>query len=195
MRKGKPNDPERRARILRATLDVIRAEGVHGASYRRVASHAGVPLGSMTYYFPSLDGLIVSAFESLGEDLQHRYAAPLRAASTAEDAIEALVSATVGATSPSPEDVRLYTELFHYAARSARAAELIRAFQSMSLEVLRGRLSDSAARAADALMWGWWSYRAFHEDLPLDEDMVRRAYRSLLELPRAVTSEEETRRA
>jgi NADPH:quinone reductase len=97
------------------------------------------------------------------------------------------VSATVGATSPSIADVRLYNELYHYAARSTRAADLVRAVQEESLALLRGRLPDSAARAVDALMWGWWSYRLFHEDLPLDQSMVRRAYRALLDVPPTVT--------
>ena len=77
MRRGKPNDPGRRSRILEATLDVIRADGVSAASYRRIASHAGVPLGSVTYYFPTLEGLIVSAFDSTRGHLEPRYAAPL----------------------------------------------------------------------------------------------------------------------
>ena len=41
MRRGKPNDPERRARILQATLEVIRDGGIDAASYRGVAAHAG----------------------------------------------------------------------------------------------------------------------------------------------------------
>ncbi|MFY7065732.1 TetR/AcrR family transcriptional regulator [Nocardiopsis changdeensis] len=181
MRKGRPNDPQRRTRILHATLDVIRSQGVHAASYRRIAAQAGVPLGSMTYYFPDLDGLVVAAFETLRGELEPRFAAPLRDASTTDAVIEVLVSATVGATSPSTADVRLYTELYHYAARSTRAADLVRAFQEESLTLLRGRLSDARARAVDALMWGWWSYRLFHQDAPLEEDMVRRAYRALLD--------------
>ncbi|MEU1899509.1 TetR family transcriptional regulator [Nocardiopsis dassonvillei] len=183
MRKGRPNDPQRRSRILHATLDVIRSQGVHAASYRRIAAQAGVPLGSMTYYFPDLDGLVVAAFETLRGELEPRFAAPLRNASTTDAVVEALVSATVGATSPSAADVRLYTELYHYAARSTRAADLIRTFQEESLTLLRGRLSDAEARAVDALMWGWWSYRLFHQAVPLDEDMVRRAYRALLAAP------------
>jgi DNA-binding transcriptional regulator YbjK len=191
MRKGKPNDPERRTRILRATLEVIRADGVHAASYRRIAAQAGVPLGSMTYYFPDLDGLIVAAFGTLRENLEPQFAAPLRNAATVEAAVDALVSSTVGATSPSASEVRFYTELYHYAARSPRAADLIRSLHDESLTALRSSLSDTAARAVDALIWGWWTYRSFHEDVPLDENMVRRAYRALLDLPTSVTSLEQ----
>src|ERR1035437_3025759 len=76
VRKGKPNDPERRTRILRAALEVIASEGVHAASYRRIAAQAGVPLGSTTYYFCDLETLIVSAFETLRGGFEPRYGAP-----------------------------------------------------------------------------------------------------------------------
>jgi TetR/AcrR family transcriptional regulator, regulator of biofilm formation and stress response len=179
VRKGKPNDPQRRARILRAAIDVIGDEGVHATSYRRVAARAGVPLGSMTYYFPDLETLIVSALETLRDELEPRYAAPLRAARDDAEAVGALVAATCGATSPSSADIRLYTEMYHYAARSPRVAQLVRDFQEEALAVLRHRFPESAARAVDALIWGWWTYRSFHET-PLDEDMVRRAYQSIV---------------
>jgi DNA-binding transcriptional regulator YbjK len=179
VRKGRPNDPHRRDRILRATLAVIGDEGVHATSYRRVAARAEVPLGSMTYYFADLETLIVSAFETLGGGLEPRYAGPLRDARDDAEAVEALVAATCGATSPSRHDIRLYTEMYQYAARSGRVAELVRTFQEDSLQVLRRRFSDPAARAVDALIWGWWTYRSFH-DTPLDEAMVRRAFQALV---------------
>jgi DNA-binding transcriptional regulator YbjK len=180
VRKGKPNDPLRRERILSAALKVIGSQGVHATSYRGVAAQAGVPLGSMTYYFPDLETLIVSAFETLGDELEPRYTAPLRAARDTAEAVEVLVAATCGATSPSREDIRLYTEIYHYGARSPRVAELLRDFQEAALVVLREQFPDGAARAVDALMWGWWTYRSFH-DTPLDEDVVRRAYRSIVD--------------
>src|SRR5665213_490681 len=120
MRKGKPNDPERRARILEATLEVIRNHGIRESSYRRIASHAGVPLGSVTYYFPTLEGLILSALDTTRGELEPRYAAPLREARTSADVVDALVAATIGATSPSLIDIRLYEEIRHYGARNPK---------------------------------------------------------------------------
>ncbi|MGO4250269.1 TetR/AcrR family transcriptional regulator [Paenarthrobacter sp. RAF54_2] len=183
MRKGKPNDPDRRSRILRAALEIIGTEGVHAASYRRVASQAGVPLGSTTYYFSDLEALIVSAFETLRDGLEPRYAAPLRAAQNNAEAVDVLVDATCGTTSPTLDDIRLYEEMRHYGARNSQVADLLREFQEESLVILRRSFSDGSARAVDALMWGWWSYRLFHEDLPLDQNMVRRAYQALVNLP------------
>jgi DNA-binding transcriptional regulator YbjK len=182
MRKGKPNDPERRTRILRAALEVIASEGVHAASYRRIAAQASVPLGSTTYYFSDLETLIVRAFETLRDGLEPRYAAPVREARTDADIVDALVAATCGPTAPTLEDIRLYEEMHRYGARSPRVADLLRDFQEESLVILRRSLSDGAARAVDALMWGWWSYRALHDDSPLDKDMVRDAYRALVNI-------------
>ncbi|MEV5054338.1 TetR/AcrR family transcriptional regulator [Arthrobacter sp. LAR12-1-1.1] len=182
MRKGKPNDPERRTRILRAALEVIASEGVHAASYRRIAAQAGVPLGSTTYYFSDLETLIVSAFETLRDGLEPRYAAPVRDARTDADIVDALVAATCGSTAPTLDDIRLYEEMHRYGARSPRVADLLRDFQEESLVILRRSLSDGAARAVDALMWGWWSYRALNDDDPLDTSTVSDAYRALVSM-------------
>ena len=42
-------EPQRRDRILAATLDTIEERGLSGATYRTIAAAADVPLGSMTY--------------------------------------------------------------------------------------------------------------------------------------------------
>jgi DNA-binding transcriptional regulator YbjK len=47
-----------RERILHATLRVIAEQGVGTVSNRRVASEAGVALGSLTYHFPSQTTLL-----------------------------------------------------------------------------------------------------------------------------------------
>jgi AcrR family transcriptional regulator len=44
---------EARRRLLEATLEVIGTEGIAAVTNRRVASRAGVSLGSLTYHFPS----------------------------------------------------------------------------------------------------------------------------------------------
>ena len=183
MRRGKPNDPGRRSRILQATLDVIRANGIGAASYRGIAAHAGVPLGSMTYYFPTLEGLILSALDSTRSDLEPRYAAPLREARTPADVVEALVEATIGSTSPSLVDIRLYEEIRHYAARNPKVAEVLQAVEDDSLVMLHRVLPNSTALAINALLWGWWSHRLAHPDTALDEVAVRQAYEALVALP------------
>lgn len=183
MRRGKPNDPERRARILQATLEVITAAGVAGVSYRGVATHAGVPLGSMTYYFPSLEGLIVDAFDTTRSHLEPRYAAPLRDARTPPEVVDALVEATIGSTSPTLDDIRLYAEIRHYGARNPKVAAVLQAVEDDSLEMLDHVLPASSAITINALLWGWWSHRLAHNDTGLDSETVRRAFAALVALP------------
>jgi TetR/AcrR family transcriptional regulator, regulator of biofilm formation and stress response len=52
---------ERRERILRATLSVIARDGIPAVTHRLVAAEAGVPLGSLTYWFASKDDLLREA--------------------------------------------------------------------------------------------------------------------------------------
>ncbi|MDV6273612.1 hypothetical protein R3Q06_08885 [Rhodococcus erythropolis] len=111
---------------------------MHAASYRRIAAQADVPLGSTTYYFSDLETLIVNAFETLRDALEPRYADPVCKAQNPADVVDALVAATCGPTAPTFDD--------------SGSSPL---------------LSDDSARAVDALMWGWWSYRALHADRPL----------------------------
>ncbi|RJQ89114.1 TetR/AcrR family transcriptional regulator [Amycolatopsis panacis] len=58
-----PNDPDRRARIARAAIEVVGERGIDGLTHRAVAATAGVPLGSTTYHFSTLDDLLAVALE------------------------------------------------------------------------------------------------------------------------------------
>lgn len=64
----RPNDPERRARIARAAIEVVAERGVDGLTHRAVAAAAGVPLGSTTYHFETLDALLELALRQASED-------------------------------------------------------------------------------------------------------------------------------
>jgi DNA-binding transcriptional regulator YbjK len=58
---------ERRHDIARAVIDVVAAHGLRGLTHRRVAEAAGVPLGSTTYHFATLDDLLVAGLELAAE--------------------------------------------------------------------------------------------------------------------------------
>ncbi|MBT1445750.1 TetR family transcriptional regulator [Shewanella sp. JM162201] len=57
----------RRKAILEATLKVIVAEGIRGVRHRAVATMAGVPLASTTYYFADIKELIHDALTYYAE--------------------------------------------------------------------------------------------------------------------------------
>lgn len=52
-----------KARIINAALDIISDKGFSALSHRNIAKEAGVQLASTSYYFGSLDQLILEAFE------------------------------------------------------------------------------------------------------------------------------------
>lgn len=62
-------DPQRRERIIAATLDHIAEEGVAGVSHRKIAMRADVPLGSMTYHFAGIDDLLREAFKRFADQI------------------------------------------------------------------------------------------------------------------------------
>lgn len=59
------NDPQRREKIIQATLEAVKLYGIHAVTHRKIATLAGVPLGSMTYYFSGIDELLLEAFSVL----------------------------------------------------------------------------------------------------------------------------------
>ena len=52
--KNTPDDPERRERIVTATIELLQDGGVVAVTARAVATRAGVPLGSVSYHFTSV---------------------------------------------------------------------------------------------------------------------------------------------
>src|SRR3954468_1096460 len=58
-----PRGEERIEEILRATLDVIRREGLGAVTHRTISEESGVPLGSLTYYFATKQDLLRAALQ------------------------------------------------------------------------------------------------------------------------------------
>src|SRR5258708_18305549 len=58
-----------RDRILAAVLDCIGSSGFDSVSMRAVAHRAGVPLGSLHYYFPSKEEMVGAALARSVEDI------------------------------------------------------------------------------------------------------------------------------
>jgi DNA-binding transcriptional regulator YbjK len=56
---------ERVREILAATVDLIYEEGISAVSHRAVAKRANVADSAPSYFFPSIDDLIVEAFRSI----------------------------------------------------------------------------------------------------------------------------------
>jgi TetR/AcrR family transcriptional regulator, regulator of biofilm formation and stress response len=59
--KNTPNDPHRRERIVEATMGLLRSGGLAAVTARAVAQHVGIPVGSVSYHFTSVRGLLLEA--------------------------------------------------------------------------------------------------------------------------------------
>ncbi|WP_433620845.1 TetR/AcrR family transcriptional regulator [Nocardia sp. CA-120079] len=87
--KHRESSQARRAKLLDAAIEIIADSGVSGATHRAIATRAGVPLSTTSYFFASLDELIAAALQLVAERIV------ARAQATIEE---------IGKTGLSPED-------------------------------------------------------------------------------------------
>ena len=79
-RRRAKRDPEgRRRAIVEAAVEIIVHEGTRKLTHRRVAQQAGVPLGSTTHYFSSIDELRRAGLSELGRLIESDYDEMFRA--------------------------------------------------------------------------------------------------------------------
>lgn len=143
-----PGDPDRRERIARAAITVVAERGVEGLTHRAVAASAGVPLGSTTYHFTSLDDLLEVALDAAARDNVRRlreWEAGLPADADLAAALTDLVMSSLSGDER-PQTVveyELYVAALHRtrlrAASSAWDAALIEFFASRT-DPVTGRL-------------------------------------------------------
>lgn len=122
---------ERREALIAAATAHVMEHGVGSLSHRAVAASAGVPLGSTTYYFASIDELRAEALSRLilgdaerrqrvlGEPLGPDAASPQLAARLLDLVFGERI--TIGA-----ERLALYYERIAEAARAPQLAEVLR---------------------------------------------------------------------
>ena len=120
----------RRAALIEAAADLLRTGGFDAVRHRAVAEKAGLPLASTTYYFASLDDLVVAAVEHSGRGELAEVRAELEALSHGaglDDVAELVLDQLLGRESRrSPEAVILRYERFVGAGRRPYLAPLMR---------------------------------------------------------------------
>jgi len=141
-------DPGRRDRIARAAIAVVAERGVEGLTHRAVAAAAGVPLGSTTYHFETLDDLLEMALETAAADNTRRmrdWAVRLPAGADLAGALAGLAVASLAGEDRANAIVEyeLYVAALHRprlrAASAAWDAELAELFAART-DPLTGRL-------------------------------------------------------
>lgn len=164
-------DPERRSRIVDAALDVIAQVGVAGASHRRIAAEADIPLGSMTYHFAGMDELLREAFDRFARTVSDQFERRMQEATSAEDAERAVVTLITAEVLATRRDLVLSHELYTLAARDPAYRTITNAWMSRSRAALERHFDPTTARVLDALIEGLTIHRALDTE-PQDPELV-----------------------
>lgn len=143
---------ERRERILGATLAVIARSGIGAVTHRSVAEEAGVPLGSLTYWFSTKDDLLREALRRFVVAEAARLKGVAEQLDAGADPAEiAERYATMLETNSGPEQIAQF-ELYLEAARNPAlrdiAQESFRAYEEVAIAALRAAGVDDAERIA-----------------------------------------------
>lgn len=159
-RRTRRNDPHRRDRIIDACLGVIADVGVAGASHRKIAEAADVPLGSMTYHFAGMDELLREVFTRFADGVAERFERRLEAAADAESAREAVVAIILEDVFGDQRDLVLTHELYTLASREKAFRDITAGWMARSRAALERHFDAETARALDALIEGLTIHRA-----------------------------------
>lgn len=159
-RRARRNDPGRRDRIIDTCLDVIAEVGVAGASYRRIAEAADVPLGSMTYHFSGVDNLLHEAFTRFAGSVAERFEHRMEQARNVDSACDAVVSFILEDVFGDQRDLVLTHELYTLSARNPSFREITTSWMGRSRVALERHFDSRTARILDALIEGLTIHRA-----------------------------------
>ena len=128
---------QRRSVLIEAAADLLLEQGLAALSHRAVASRAGLPLASTTYYFASADDLRDEALQHIAEAWGTRARAvvdALPAQLDATRAAEAVVS-IIGADTPSAQLLLTY-ERYLEAGRHQRLRSVVVAWNTHVRELV-----------------------------------------------------------
>ena len=181
--RARRHDPDRRGRILEAALDVIADQGVAGTTHRSIAARADVPLGSLTYYFTSLDDLRSQAFQRHAEQMALLYAAHFDGVESHEQLVEAVTDLIHGDAGAEARDWVIAYELYLAALRAPALRVVTDTWMRTSRSVLERWVDPETARAVDALIEGLVLHRTLSTS-PLSRAQIRDVVRRTLGTPK-----------
>jgi TetR/AcrR family transcriptional regulator, regulator of biofilm formation and stress response len=174
-------DRERPLRISLAALEVVGDRGVEGLTHRAVAEAAGVPLGSTTYHFKTLDDLLIAAIREAKRatdvELVEWSDALLR--EPGEDLAVALARYVLNALTHHWGRTVVEIELYMAALRRPRLLELSRDWDQDLLSVLEQHTDPETAKILAMMVDGVFVRAMIHGKPPIEE--VESAFRRVVQ--------------
>ena len=167
-----PNDPHRREKILQATLDTIAEHGIHAVTHRKIATCAGVPLGSMTYYFDGMEPLLEEAFTWFTRQMSQQYRDFFAGVTGPEMACESITTLIHSSQVTTPHNMALMYQLYAFMHRSAALKTVMQDWMKMSQTTLEQWFDPVTTRALDAFIEGM-TLHYVTDRAPLTRDEIR----------------------
>jgi DNA-binding transcriptional regulator YbjK len=171
-------DPHRRERIARAAIEVVAVHGVEGLTHRRVAAAAGVPLGSTTYHYATLDDLLAAGLEAAAAES----AAVLKAweqTLAGRDLAEATTELIVSTVRSERQRVAVRYELYVAALRRPRLRPISTEWSRLLAGIYRQYTDDLTADALSAAVDGLW-LGCLVSDEPVSTEQIERVLRRIV---------------
>lgn len=122
--------------------------GIHAVTHRKIATLAGVPLGSMTYYFSGIDELLLEAFSRFTEIMSRQYQAFLAMLVMLQAITDMIYSSQVA----TPDNMELMYQLYALASRKPLLKTVMQNWMQRSQQTLEQWFEPGTARALDAFI-------------------------------------------
>ncbi|WP_312688487.1 TetR family transcriptional regulator [Kosakonia sp.] len=168
----RPNDPQRRDRILQATLDTIAEHGIHAVTHRKIARCADVPLGSMTYYFAGIEALLEEAFTCFTQQMSAQYQAFFDGVDSPGRACDAIAELIYSAQVTTVRNMELMYQLYAFSTRQPGLKSIMQNWMRTSQTTLEQWFEPVTARALDAFIEGMTLHFVTDRE-PLHRDEIR----------------------
>ncbi|MEV4183816.1 TetR family transcriptional regulator [Streptosporangium canum] len=168
-RKARGN--KRRAEIIDATLAIVTRDGAAGVTHRTVAKQAGITTSLSTYYFATLDDLLVAALSSVADAYTTRIRQILDGPG---DKLRGLAELIVASAGPGRERALAERELSTLAARRPALAPVARRWRENVAELAATLTDDPEAIAALVAASDGLCTAILIDNAPADTDYVRR---------------------
>ena len=166
-----PNDPDRRDRIARAAVAVIAEHGIDSLTHRKVAAMAGVPLGSTTYHFASLEELIAAALDKAAEAGIGQLQAWADGLDDGDDVASALADYVIESIGERREQTLAEYNLYVLALHRPHLQQAAVAWDSALSDVLIALTDRPTGRMLGTLLCGLLMQNVLRPDLPSKADV------------------------
>lgn len=171
-------DPDRPRVIALAALEVVAERGVEGLTHRAVAAVAGIPLGSTTYHFATLDDLLAAAVAEAKKATDANLAVWADSLGPDTDLIQSVADYTLDALTHHWDRLVVEHELYMAALRRPKLRKLSREWDEAFPAVLSEH-ADAATALAVAMVVDGFFVRAVIHGMP-SRDEVEGVLRRLL---------------